>query len=312
MNKRELRFGIQTGQQFATWEEILTLWQRAEVLGYDSAWNYDHFVAVMMDPLDPTLEAWTTLAALATATSRIRIGTLVTGNTYRHPAVLAKMATTLDILSGGRLEFGIGAGWYEPEHKMYGIPFDTARRRCERLDEALQVIRLLWREQYASFSGEYYRLENAIHEPKPVQTPHPPIVVAGSGEKRLLPIVARHADHWTSFGSPAVYRKKIDVLARLCREAGRDVDAIEKSVLIPAAITDDPELVKLMVEGYAEYQNLSPEEAREWMLLGSADEVCAQIEAYADAGVTHFILTVTPYNPEIVEDFAREVMPAFR
>ncbi|GIW39842.1 MAG: hypothetical protein KatS3mg076_0419 [Candidatus Binatia bacterium] len=310
--ERRVRFGIQTGQQFASWKEIVELWQRAEELGYDTAWTYDHFVAVMMDPFDPTLEGWSCLAALAVHTKRIRIGALVTGNTYRHPAILAKIATTVDTISGGRLEFGIGAGWYEPEHRMFGLPFGTPGERCERLDEALHVIRRLWTEREASFEGKYYRLDKAIHEPKPWQKPHPPIVVAGAGEKKLLPVVARHADHWSSFGSPEVFRRKIDLLAELCRREGRDADALEKSVLVPAAITDDAAEAEALVQGYAAYQGLPEAEARKWMLLGNPDEVERQIRAFLDVGVTHFILTLTPFNLDVLERFAREVLPRFR
>jgi F420-dependent oxidoreductase-like protein len=307
-----LRFGIQTGQQFAAWEEIVRTWQRAEALGYDTAWTYDHFVAVMMDPYDPCLEAWSCLAALAVHTTRIRIGALVTGNTYRHPAILAKIATTLDVISGGRLEFGIGTGWYEPEHAMFGIPLGAPRERCERLDEALTIIRSLWGERETTLAGRHYQMRGAIAEPKPVQRPHPPITVAGAGEKRLLPIVARHADAWSSFGSPAVYRRKIAVLRGYCDAVQRDCEAIEKGVLVPAAITDDLETVAPMIQGYAMYQNLTEDEARRWMLLGSADDVCRQIDAFAAAGVTHFVLTLSPYNFDVFERFAAEVLPRYR
>jgi F420-dependent oxidoreductase-like protein len=307
-----VRFGFQTGQQFASWPDIVRLWQRAEALGYDSAWMYDHFVAIMMDPHDPTLESWTCLAALATSTKTLRVGILVTGNTYRHPAILANMATTVDVISEGRLEFGIGTGWYEPEHKMFGMPFGSFRERCERLDESLQVIRSLWTEGETSFAGRYYQLNAATHEPKPVQKPHPPIVVAGSSEKHVLPIVARHADHWTSFGSPDVYRHKVGILDRLCREVGRSADRIEKSVLVPAIITDDLDAASLLIKGYAAYQKISEEEARHWMLLGPADAVRDQVEAFIQAGVTHVIVMLTPYNLSVLEDFARDVMPAFR
>lgn len=310
--EHRIRFGIQTGQQFASWEEIVRIWQRAEALGYDTAWTYDHFVAVMMDPFDPCLEAWSCLAALAVQTRRIRIGTLVTGNTYRHPAVLAKTATTVDVISGGRLEFGIGAGWYEPEHAMFGMRFGSARERCERLDESLRAIRALWGEKQASFRGEHYRLEAAIAEPKPVQQPHPPITVAGTGEKRLLPIVARHADAWSAFGSPEVYRRRIAILHRCCDAEGRDCDAIEKGVLVPAAITDDLETAAPLVQGYAMYQGIGEDEARRWMLLGRADDVRRQIDAFVAAGVTHFVLTLSPYNFDVFERFATEVMPHYR
>ncbi|HUI26104.1 MAG TPA: LLM class F420-dependent oxidoreductase [Candidatus Kryptonia bacterium] len=307
-----IRFGIQTGQQFAAWDEIVRIWQRAEALGYDTAWTYDHFVAVMMDPFDPTLEAWSCLAALAVQTTRIRIGALVTGNTYRHPAILAKIATTVDVISKGRLEFGIGAGWYEPEHAMFGLRFGSVRERCERLDEALTVIRALWREQQATFSGKHHQLSAAIAEPKPVQRPHPPITIAGAGEKRLLPIVARHADGWSSFGSPEVFQHKIEILRALCDAEQRDGDAIEKGVLVPAAITEDLSTAAPLIQGYAMYQGLSEDEARRWMLLGGADDVCRQLDAFIAAGVTHFVLTLSPYNFDVFERFAAEVMPRYR
>ena len=308
----DIRFGIQTGQQFAGWDEIVRIWQRAEALGYDTAWTYDHFVAVMMDPFDPTLEAWSCLAALAALTSRIRIGALVTGNTYRHPAVLAKIATTVDVISRGRLEFGIGAGWYEPEHAMFGLPFGSASERCARLDEALRVIRALWQEPQATFAGAHYHLQAAIAEPKPVQRPYPPITIAGAGEKRLLPIVARHADAWSSFGSPDVFRRKIAILRGYCDAEQRDCDAIEKGVLVPTAITDDLSTVAPMIQGYAMYQQLSEAEAQRWMLLGRADDVCRQIDAFLAAGVTHFVVTLSPYNFDAFERFAAEILPRYR
>jgi F420-dependent oxidoreductase-like protein len=312
MGARQIRFGIQTGQQFADWDEIVRVWRRAEVLGYDTAWTYDHFVAVMMDPYDPCLEAWSCLAALAVHTARIRIGALVTGNTYRHPAILAKIATTVDVISGGRLEFGIGAGWYEPEHCMFGLPFGTPGERCARLDEALTVIRALWRDRQARVDGRYYQLRDAIAEPKPTQRPHPPITVAGAGERRLLPLVARHADAWSSFGSPTVFRHKIAILRRCCAAEGRDCDAIEKGVLVPALISDDLSTAAPLIQGYAMYQGLSEDEARSWMLLGTADDVCRQIDAFVAAGVTHFVLTLSPYNFEVFERFAAEVLPRYR
>ncbi len=312
MSSPRVRFGVQTGQQFASWDEIVRIWQRAEALGYDTAWTYDHFVAVMMDPYDPCLEAWSCLAALAVQTTRIRIGTLVTGNTYRHPVILAKMVTTADIISRGRIEFGIGTGWYEPEHAMFGLTLGSARERCERLDEALTVMRSLWTQPQTTFAGRHYQLQAAIGEPKPVQRPHPPITIAGAGERRMLPIVARHADTWSSFGSPDVYRRKREVLRRCCDAEGRDSGRIEIQVLVPAAITDDLSTVAPMIQGYAMYQQITEEEAQRWMLLGSADAVCRQVEAFIAAGVTHFVITLSPYNFDVFERFAAEVMPRFR
>ena len=312
MSAGRIRFGIQTGQQFAAWNEIVRIWQEAEAFGYDTAWTYDHFTAVMMDPFDPCLEAWSCLAALAVHTQRIRIGALVTGNTYRHPAILAKIATTVDVISNGRLEFGIGAGWYEPEHTMFGLPFGSPGERCRRLDEALTVIRALWRERQATFAGTHYQLRDAIAEPKPVQRPHPPITVAGAGERRLLPIVARHADAWSSFGSPDVFRRKIEILQRCCDAEQRDCGAIEKGVLVPTAITADLSTAAPLIQGYAMYQGLSEDEARRWMLLGTADDVCRQIDAFVAAGVSHFVVTLSPYNFDVFERFANEVLPRYR
>jgi F420-dependent oxidoreductase-like protein len=312
MIDRRARFSIQTGQQFAAWPDIVRIWQQAEALGYDAAYTYDHFMAVMMDPFDPCLEAWTSLAALATLTSRLRLGVLVTGNTYRHPAVLAKMATTVDVISGGRLDFGIGSGWFEPEHRAFGIPFGTARERCDKLDEALTAIRALWTEREASCPGRYYQLDRAIAEPKPVQRPHPPVLIAASGEKRMLRIVARHADAWNGFGSPEVFRHKIAVLEEHCRSERRDAGRIERSVLVPAAVGDDEASFAPLIEGYAAYQGLTPEEARSWMLVGSADDVSRQIDRYLAVGVTHFMLTLTPFNFDVMERFAAEVMPRYR
>ncbi|MFN8640950.1 MAG: LLM class flavin-dependent oxidoreductase [Candidatus Binatia bacterium] len=258
------------------------------------------------------MEAWACLAGLAVQTSRIRIGALVTGNTYRHPAILAKIATTVDVMSGGRLELGIGAGWYEPEHAMFGLRFGTVKERCRaprrgaaRHPQAVDRAR-------ASFAGAHYQLQAAIAEPKPVQRPHPPITVAGTGEKRMLPIIARHADAWSGFGSPAVYRRKIDVLHSVLRGRGRDVDAIEKGVLVPAQLTDDLSTAAPLIQGYAMDQGIPEEEARDWMLLGSADAISRQIEAFVAAGVTHFVLTLSPYNFDVFERFAAEVMPRFR
>lgn len=305
------RFSIQVGQQFASWPDIVRIWREAEAFGYDTAYGYDHLMAVMMDPHDPCLEAWTTLAALAAATTRIRLGVLVTGNTYRHPALLAKMATTVDILSGGRLDFGIGSGWFEPEHAALGIRFGTAGERCERLDEALTVIRSLWTRTETSFEGRHYQLRGAIAEPKPVQQPHPPILIAASGEQKMLRIVARHANAWNSFGSPAVLRHKIAVLTGHCRALDRDVARIEKSVLLPASIGTDPAPWEPLIQGYAAFQGISTAEAPEWMLLGTPDEVTAKIEAYLAVGVTHFILTLTPFNFDVLERFAVDVMPRF-
>lgn len=173
-----VRFGVQTPQQQTSWQDMLSLWQEVDDLGFDTAWVFDHFLPIFSDPTGPCLEGWTALAALAMATNNVRLGVMVTGNTYRHPAVLAKMATTVDIISGGRLILGMGVGWFELEHKQYSIPFPQVRERLARLDEALEVIKRLWTEERASFTGRYYQLNEAVCNPRPVQ--QPPLAIDGS------------------------------------------------------------------------------------------------------------------------------------
>src|SRR5207247_4882218 len=170
------------------WAQLLALWQNADAWGYDSLWNFDHFYPIFVDPEGPCLESWTTLAALAQATRRARVGTLVNGNTYRHPCVTAKMAATLDHVSGGRLNFGIGAGWFELEHKAFGIDFKTVPQRLSALDEACQIIKGMFTQEKTKLSGKHYTVTGAFGLPKPVQQPHPPFMIGGTGEKVLLKI----------------------------------------------------------------------------------------------------------------------------
>lgn len=276
-----IRFGIQTPQQHTTWPEMLSLWQEVDTLGYDTAWVFDHFLPIFSDPTGPCLEGWTVLAALAIATRNVRLGVMVTGNTYRHPAVLAKMATTVDIISGGRLILGIGAGWFELEHQEYGVPFHTTGGRLRRLDEALDLIKLLWTQERASFNGRYYSLKDASFNPKPLQKPHPPILVGASGENIALGLVARHAQMWNSFGTPDVFRHKIARLRDHCERIGRDPATIEKSVLLTG--------------------------------LFALDEARRQIDAYAAAGVTHLIFSVSAATDrDFIRRFAREIIPAYK
>src|SRR2546427_7707774 len=175
--KRKIRFGIQTPPEVADPEDLIKLWQEAESWGYDTAWTFDHFIPISGNTKGPCLDGWMLLGALAAKTSKIRIGCLVTGNTYRNPAILAKMATTVDHLSNGRLELGIGAGWFETEHTAYGIPFYTAKERTRRLAEAVQIISSLWTEKETTFTGKYYQIKNEPFEPKPLKKPYPPILI---------------------------------------------------------------------------------------------------------------------------------------
>jgi F420-dependent oxidoreductase-like protein len=223
-----------------SYAELERFWRLADELGFYGVWDYDHFYgpdaigdAVARDYRKDTLEAWTTLAAMATVVKRARVGCLVTGVTYRNPAVLAKMAVTVDHISGGRLEFGLGAAWHEAEHRGYGIPFPSAGERIAILDEALRVIKALWTEDTASFDGQHFRLEDAICNPKPVQKPHPPIVVAGQGAKKSLRVVATHADEWNGTAiEPAEWSRISHVLTSHCDAIGRDPAAIRRGVQV--------------------------------------------------------------------------------
>lgn len=221
-----MRLGIDVSQHQLTWQELSERVQFAEEAGFDGAWVFDHFKPLYGDPGGPCLEGWTLLAALAAQTSRIRLGALVTGVTYRHPSVLAAEAVTVDHVSDGRLEFGIGAAWFEGEHRALGIPFPSNGERARRLEEALQTIRLLMTEDDASFDGRYYQLRGATYQPRPVQRPHPPIWVGARGEQLMLPIVGRHADVWHSFGSAADLKRKSAIVDRAAEAAGRDPSAI--------------------------------------------------------------------------------------
>ena len=185
-----LRVGLKLSGQETTAEELRAVWRVADDAGFDHCWNFDHFAGLGGVPERDVFEAWSMLGAMAAATSRVRIGCMVTGNTYRHPAVLAKAAVTVDHVSGGRLEFGLGAAWAELEHTMLDLEFETAGRRIARLDEACRMLKLLWTEERSDFEGRHYRLADAIANPKPVQKPYPPIWIGGSGERKTLRVVA--------------------------------------------------------------------------------------------------------------------------
>jgi F420-dependent oxidoreductase-like protein len=278
------RFGLQLPQTDMPWPEYLALWQEIDESPFESAWTMDHFVPGRTEAEahgGSCLEGWIALAALAQATRRLRLGCLVTGVTYRHPAVLAKMATTVDIISNGRLEFGIGAAWHDYEHRAYGIPFYTTKERQDRLEEAVQLIKALWTGAPATFRGKYYQLDNAPFLPPNVQKPHPPIMVGGSGPRRTLRTAARFADTVNLWGPLEMVRQSADVLKGHCADAGRDFSQIRVTVFLP--IMDDMENT------------------------GSI------IGRFLQAGFDDFI--VSPFgrpNIESIRRFLREVMPAFR
>jgi len=219
-----MRFAFKTAPQNTTWDAMLDVWRAADDIElFESGWTFDHFYPIVGDSAGPCLEGWVTLTALAQATRRLRFGTLVTGIHYRHPAVLANMAATLDIVSGGRLELGIGAGWNQEESGAYGIELGSPRERSDRFEEACEVLTGLLSQETTTFSGSYYQLTEARCEPKPLQQPHPPICIGGSGEKRTLRTAARFAQHWNFVGGTVdQFIRAKDVLHQHCADIGRD------------------------------------------------------------------------------------------
>lgn len=244
-----LRFGLKRSQQ-ATIDELRSVWRIADDAGFESCWVMDHFATLGPRDDGDIFETWTQLASMAEVTSRTRIGCAVVGNTYRHPAVLAKTAVTVDHLSGGRLEFGIGAGWAENEHMMLGLEFGTRNDRADRLEEAVQIIRSLWTQPRTTFEGRHYQLKDAVAEPKPVQRPYPPIWIGGSGPKRTLRITAEYADVWNAAGgSPEQVAESSAILDRHCADVGRDPATIRRSVQV--GLGDDPDELLRQTEAYA-------------------------------------------------------------
>ena len=244
-----MRFGVDCSQHQQTWSELVGRVQFAESAGFDGAWIFDHFKPLYGSPDGPCLEAWTLLAALGAVTSSIRLGTLVTGVTYRHPSVLAASALTVDHVSDGRLELGLGAAWFDEEHRQLGIPFPRTGERARRLDEALQVMKLLFTTDGASFDGRYYTLDGAALHPRPVQQPHPPIWIGASGRKLTLPITGRHADVWHTFGDADSIRSMRAVVDEAAVAAGRDPSSIATAAML--SISEPWDAVRSSAESLA-------------------------------------------------------------
>lgn len=313
MTTHPIRFGLQTGQQGVEWADMLALWRKADAWGYDSLWNFDHFYPIYVDPEGPCFEGWTTLSALAQATTRARIGHMVNGNTYRHPCITAKMAATLDHISGGRLNLGIGAGWFELEHRSFGIDYKTLPGRLQALDEACQIIRGMFTQPKTTVHGKHYTVTDAMCVPKPIQQPHPPIMIGGTGKKVLLKIVAKHANMWNANGSAETMRELIEIIRRHGDNVGRDTAAIEKTAMMPLCYKAALPRQEFMCNLVAHMSQKSPEEARRQIMIGNKQECFDTIERYRKAGVTHFIFMIfAPYFVDEIQAFAEEVIPTFR
>jgi F420-dependent oxidoreductase-like protein len=281
---RDMRFAIKTRPEHTTWERMRDVWVAADEFDvFESAWNWDHFYPLTGDLAGPNLEGWTTLAALAQATRRIRVGCQVTGMIYRHPAVLANMAATVDVISGGRLELGVGAGWNQQECDAYGIPLPPLRERFDRFDEGVEAMVGLLRDPVTTFEGSYVTLTEARCEPKPVQRPHPPITIGGRGPRRTLGAVARWAQAWNVIVPDAgEWRPLKDTLVTRCAEVGRD----------PAEITCS---VNVRIDGDAPLEQ-------------ALEAALRQIEDFTEAGVDLIVLNLPlDATPDVLRPLAEAV-----
>lgn len=291
-----------------SFEVMQNLAKHVESTGWDGLWLADHFMPNAEDTNQPWPEAWTTLSALAATVPRIRLGTLVTGNTYRHPAVLAKMAATIDHISGGRLVLGLGSGWQENEHEKYGIEFGTVGERLRRMEEACQVIKQLFETDSANFGGEFYQLSDAPLLPKPVQS-RLPLLIGGGGEKVTLRITAQYADEWNVWGTVDTLKAKMEILDAHCEKLGRDPKEIQRSAVALLFLTDDADLAKKMNES-------TEAPAR---IAGNVAQLKETIAAYQAAGVDELIVPDFTMGPgdnagklETLDTFINEVAPAGR
>jgi len=275
----------------------------------------DHFMPATRTREGTVLESWSTLSALAALVPRIRVGTIVLGNTYRNPALVAKMAAQVDIISGGRLLLGLGAGWQENEHEAYGIPFYTMRERLERLDEACQLILSLWTQQRSNFKGRYYQLSDAPLDPKPLQKPRPELMVGGGGERVTLRIVAKHADHWNVWAGPKLMARKTAILEDHCSKVGRDSKTIARSVNMALLITSKTEEIDRLAETITKRLGAHAADARDVCLAGTHAEIREKLNELKSGGVdTVFIPTMFRPLEELRRDmdqFIAEIAPAF-
>jgi F420-dependent oxidoreductase-like protein len=272
--------------------------QEAESSGFDSVFVMDHFYQLPMlgDPDQPMLEAYTALGALATATERVQLGTLVTGNTYRNPALLAKVITTLDVVSGGRAILGIGTGWFELEHDQLGYDFGTFTDRFNRLDEALQIILPMIKGERPTFAGKYYHVDQAMANPR--YRDHIPLMIGGSGEKKTIPLAAKHFDHLNVIAGFDELAGKVKVARERCEEIGRDPATLETSTLITAVIDENFPAEQI------------PEEMKQRMVVGSAASVADQLQTKViDAGIDSLIINMPFYTPGIVKAAGEALSP---
>jgi len=308
--ERKVKFCVRVHQSGYGYDILRRIWHDADRLGYYSASLYDLLNI-------PTLECWTTLSALASETQRLRVIPMVLANLYRPPALLAKMAATLDVISDGRLELGIGAGGGRGDHLAGGYPFPPTAIRVDLLEEAVELIKRLWTESRVDFDGPYHTLKGASCDPKPVQQPRPPVLIGGHGERYVLRAVARHADicNIGSEMSLAEHRAKLSILEEHCRQAGRDVSEIEVSHNTRVLIAQSQGELEQLIYRSATGRGVSVAEYRQSLsnaVVGTPDRCVEQIQSYVADGISYFFLIFPdPAPTETLELFAREVMPHF-
>lgn len=308
-------FGLQIEPQFGfTYEQVRELAVQCRPHGFSSIWASDHFMLNRDDVDRNCLDCWTLLTALAADVKDIRIGSLVTCMSYRHPAVMAKIAASVDLISGGRLEFGIGAGWKDIEYEAYGIPFPTPGERVDRFLEGIQIIKGLWTQPRTTFKGRYYSVEDAVAAPKPVQSPHPPILIGGS-KPRMLRAMARYADTVNMLGTrnPEEYSALLEKLEQYCEEEGSSFDRIRKTNMMTFVVGEDEADVERLLARVSAADGMSPDEYREKRaraFIGTAAGAVELVRRYAEIGVTQ-IQTTFPFSEELrsMKIFADQIIP---
>jgi F420-dependent oxidoreductase-like protein len=288
--------------------------EAADNSSFDSIYTYDHFLPYYASSAEKNFfECFTLLSTLAAITRKVKIGQDVICNSYRNPALIAKMLSTLDVISNGRVELGLGAGWNEDEHRQYGYDFPSALTRIKQLDESLSIIKAMWTEEkgVATFSGKYFSIKNAICNPKPIQKPHPIIMVGGAGEKYLLRVVAKHADRYNHpSGSAEVLKRKISVIKEHCGVIGRDYKQIEYSVLISCLIRETEEEIKEKIKQLKRISHgmQQVEEAEFVSTIGTPEAAILALNRYIDVGVTHFILDFIGLDERTIRLFDSKVI----
>jgi F420-dependent oxidoreductase-like protein len=295
----------------AKWAKAVEIAVLAEELGYDSLWVYDHFHNVPVPAHETMFEAWTTLAAISQRTSRIHLGQMVGCAPYRNPGLLAKITSNIDVMSGGRLDLGIGAGWYEHEYKAYGYGFPPVADRIRMLRETVEIVKSMWSEPDTTYEGRFFSMDGAQCDPKPVQAPHPPILIGGGGEQLTLRVVARLADRSNFGGKPHEFAHKCEVLKGHCEAVGRDYDEIMKTWSPEVFIRETEQ--EIVDAGSKSFWGEPFDSWSEGNLVGTPEQVCEKIRAYVELGCEGFMPWVSDYpETETLTLFAEQVIPEFR